>query len=176
MPSVFDDPENYPAISLWQPWAGLIWLAGMGYEGKDIETRPRRILFVGPLVICAGRRCDNDHWFAAWERLVKSGRVPDEVFRAACNAHGVALSRFDVKSCRAYNTSTDADRAFVQTVPTFAKRRRHVACPPAPPRWAWLSSQIAALQPFDVHGAQGFFRVPRGLVDRAVITTTPTPP
>lgn len=58
--SVFDNQATYPAISLHQPFAGLIRLAAQSFDGKTIETRKTRINYRGPLVISASNRGRHD--------------------------------------------------------------------------------------------------------------------
>ena len=36
----FDDPIHYPGLTVHQPYAGLIRLAGMGFLGKDLRSGP----------------------------------------------------------------------------------------------------------------------------------------
>ncbi len=160
MTSVFEDPDCYPGITLLQPWAGLFWLAGFGWPGKLIESRKRRIHYRGPLVICAGLSMTDEAHSAsliAYQRLVGTGKVPHDVFAAACDTRGVALAKANVCGCRPLKAS-DEPRTF------FWKDDV--------PRYAWLNDRISALDPFPVKGAQGFVRVPRKLVDARVLATT----
>lgn len=161
-PSTFTDPDNYPAIVLSQPCAGLFWLSAFGWPGKLIESRTRRITYRGPLVICAGQ---GSAWGAmacrseAWNRLVNDAGVPAVVFDAAVNARGCALAKVWFRDCRPF-TPEDCGPAYF-TPPVGEKRR-----------FAWVSHSIAALEPFLVKGTQGFFRVPRAQVDAAVLAHT----
>lgn len=166
-PSVFEDPNNYPGIVLLQPWAGLMWLAAFGWPAKLIESRKRRIHYRGPLVICAAAapmvtvgkegldalKAYDD----AFRRLVLQGDVPREAFLDATEASGVALASFDVRGHRPL-VPADEPRTF------FWKDDV--------PRYAWLGRSIAALEPFQVQGGQGFIRVPRARVDAAVLART----
>lgn len=166
-PPVFEDPDNYPGIVLLQPWAGLMWLAGFGWLAKLIESRKRRIRYRGPLVICASAKPMNTvgvdgqdalkAYDDAWRRLVLQGDVPRETFLEVTEAEGVALARFDVRGCRPL-VAADEPLTF------FWKDDV--------PRHAWLGASVAALEPFQVKGAQGFIRVPRARVDAAVLART----
>ena len=159
-PSVFMDPDNYPGIVLLQPWAGLMWLAAFGWPGKLIESRKKRILHRGPLVVVAGLGEDDEARGAmgvAYERLVRQGDVPYKVFESAVQARGVALALFDVCGCRPL-VAADVPFSFFWKDDVL--------------RHAWLGSSVAALDPFPVRGAQGFLRVPRARVDVAVLART----
>lgn len=160
--TVFNDPDHYPAIVLAQPWAGLFWLSAFGWPGKLIESRTRRITHRGPLVICAGQ---GSTWGAmatrsdAWNRLVRDAGVPNDVFDAAVNARGCALAKITVKDCRPF---TPEDCRPTYFIPSPTEKRR----------FAWVPSDVTALDPFWVVGKQGFFRVPKVLVDKAVLVST----
>jgi len=158
-PSVFEDPENYPGITLMQPWAGLIWLAGAGYVGKELETRKMRISYRGNLVIGAGKRIDPDALSEARRRLVNSGLVPAAIFDKVCGKEsaGKAMALFEVVGCRDM-TAADHHLAFTDLTSEFSDPTG---------KSVWESGTIAALDPFDVKGAQGFFRVSREKVDKA---------
>lgn len=148
-PSVFDDPDNYPGIVLHQPYAGLVRLAGLGYPGKTIETRKSKIRYRGPLIIIAGKQVD----YGAWKRIgaeLRSQGVPMELFNACVEMRGMAVACFDVSDCRPL-TIDDWPAAFFY----------------ADGRFAWCSSKVEAIEPFPVHGHQGFMRIPRTAV-RAV--------
>jgi hypothetical protein len=158
-PPVFDDPDNYPAISLYQPWAGLIWLAGMGFIGKELETRPNRIHYRGALVIGAAQRVEPEAFADARQRLVGGGHVPAALFDTMCGKEsaGKALAQFDVVGCRPM-TEADHDLAFTDLGPG----PHDVAG-----KFVWEGGDILALDPFKVSGAQGFFRVPKANVEGA---------
>ena len=94
------------ALSLWQPWATL-----MAIGAKTIETRPRRMNYRGPLLICATKTWQPDILrrlrFARW-----TGNSPqdawDRIAAALCKAGfksagglllGAALCSVDVCDC-----------------------------------------------------------------------------
>lgn len=155
--STFDDPDNFPGISLWQPYGGLIWLAGMGFRGKELETRMGRIHYRGPLIITVAKRTDPLALDYARRLLVGSGRVPAEIFEHACGVDfaGKAVAEFEVDDCRPM-TMGDHSLAFTNPEVTTIEGR-----------FVWAADKITALDPFPVRGAQGFFRVPREAVARA---------
>ena len=152
-PPVFDDPDNFPAIALWQPWAGLIWLAGTGFFGKELETRPKQIHYRGKLVTSAAQRVEPEAFAYARRRLVGTGKVPAELFDRMCGKEvaGKALAIFEVVGCRPM-TMADHELAFTDLGPGPHK---------VDGKYAWEGGEIAALEPFPVSGAQGFFRVSR---------------
>lgn len=160
-PSTYDDPENYPAISVHQPYAGLIWLAGMGSIGKDIEIRGNRINHRGQLVISASKRVDREAYQRVQRTLVGGGimRLPE--YEAACGAEmaGKTVALMEVADCR---PMTEQDRSRSFTSPQFETRGQY----------AWVAGTIAALAAFATTGAQGIFRVPRVLVDGAIKRST----
>ena len=149
--STFKDPDNYPALALWQPFAGLIWLAGAGYRGKELELRTKRITYRGPVVISAAKRVEPIAFAAARHKLVGAGLVPAHVFDKMCGKEvaGQALALFDVIGCRPM-TEADHDLAFTDYDPGAF---------PVEGRYVWEGGNIAALNPFPVRGMQGFGRV-----------------
>ena len=143
--SVFADPECYPAVSLHQPYAGLVRL-----ELKPIETRKTRIHYRGPLVICATQSIDGDAYLRLFRELVP-GRVSGDAFQAACEIRGALCALVEVVGCREL-TPEDEPRSLFY----------------AEGRFAWELERIRPLKPLPVRGSQGFFRVPRALVDGAL--------
>ncbi len=156
-PSTYKDPDNYPAITVHQPYAGLIWLAGMGELGKDIEVRIKRITYRGQLVIGAGKRVDPDAYERVRKLLVGGGIMKLADYEAACGASmtGKAVALMEIAHCRPM-AEDDRERSFIS--PQFETRDQ----------FAWEAGTIAALNPFPTTGAQGFFRVRRELVDNAI--------
>jgi hypothetical protein len=161
---IFEDPENFPGKSLWQPWAGLIWLAGMGYPGKELETRKSRIHYRGNLVICAAHFIDFVAFANARRRLVDAGLVPADLFDKYCgkDVAGNALALFEVTGCRPMTTD-DHTLAFTD-----------IGTPPheVEGKFVWEGGTISALTPFATQGAQGFSRVPKELALDAVTHST----
>jgi hypothetical protein len=157
--TLFDDPDHYPGKSVFQPWAGLIWLAGMGFLGKDLESRKTRILRRGPLVICAGQRVEVEALAEARRRLVDGGHVPAALFDTMCGKEsaGKAIAQFEVIDCRPMKNA-DHERAFTDLGPG----PHDVAG-----KFVWEGGDISALDPFKITGAQGFFRVPKADVEAA---------
>lgn len=163
-PSTFNDPDNYPAVSVHQPYAGLIQLAGLGYWGKELEIRSFSTKYRGSLVIGASKKVDRDAYKRVKIQLVASGLVPLDVFEAACGEElcGHAVALFDVQDSRRM-TAEDHKLAF--TTPMLVEPSEN---------YAWVADKIAALRAFPVTGAQGFFRVLRSAVDAAIeLSTTP---
>jgi hypothetical protein len=161
-PSTFKDPDNYPAVSVHQPYAGLIQLAGLGYWGKEMEVRTKPTSYRGKLVICAAKRFDEEAYNRAKVFLVAGGRVPLDVFEAACGKGncGKALALFEIDESRRMR---EADHALAFTsAALFSTADQHV----------WVAGHIYALTPFEVMGAQGFYRVPRVKVDSSIQNST----
>lgn len=156
-PSTFLDPDNYPAITVHQPYAGLIWLAGMGELGKDIEVRSKTITYRGKLVISAGQRVDFDSYERVRKLLVGGGIMKLADYEAACGVAmtGKAVALMEIAHCRPM-AEDDRERSFIS--PQFEVRDQ----------FAWEAGTIAALNPFPTTGAQGFFRVRRELADNAI--------
>ncbi|RTL22399.1 MAG: hypothetical protein EKK55_14725, partial [Rhodocyclaceae bacterium] len=59
-PTIFEDPDHYPGLTLKQPYAGLVLLAVLGYDGKSIETREHELHYRGPVVVIAGLARDEE--------------------------------------------------------------------------------------------------------------------
>lgn len=145
-----------------QPYAGLIQLAGLGYWGKELEVRSISTTYRGKLVITAARRIDHEAYNRVKVQLVSSGLVPADVFEAACGAQncGKAVALFEVRDSRRMK---EEDHALAFTANAIIDvSDRHV----------WCAEQIDALEPFDVIGKQGFFRVSRPIVDAAIKHST----
>ena len=159
--SCFDDPIHYPGLTVHQPYAGLIRLAGMGFLGKDLEIRSRRIHYRGPLIIVASQRVDPEAYVRVQAQLVATGIMRQAFFNDHCGTPlcGKAVAVFHVADCRPM-TDDDHQRAFVSR--SFGTSGQH----------AWVASTIAALDPFNSTGAQGFSRVPRDRVNAAIKMST----
>lgn len=160
--STFRDPNNFPALSLWQPYAGLVWLTGMGYRGKEIETRTVKITYRGPLVITAAKKTDPLALDYAQQTLVGPGHISAELFDRACGSEfaGKAVAVFEVNGCR---TMYEADHLLALTNPKVISHHG---------RYIYEADKITALEPFAVHNRQGFFRVSRIEVKSAEKHTT----
>lgn len=141
-----DLPPEVPAISLWQPYAGLVAAklpgAAPGAAGlKSLETRRRRTHHRGPLVICATLKSDDESLDRLWPHI-------PEWARPACLAAGVALAVVDVVGCRPLVPDDEPAAWFY-----------------VPERWAWELAWCRPFRrPFAVKGSQGFFRVGRDAV------------
>jgi hypothetical protein len=133
-------PDTIQAISLWQPYAGLV-AAGL----KTIETRPRRTHHRGPLVICSTQKVDEESWM----RLLPL--IPEHV-REVCALRGQALAVVDVQDCRPLMPEDEPASWFY-----------------APGRYAWPLANIRRVRPFAVRGAQGFFYIPRVTVEAGLV-------
>ena len=130
---------DMPARSLSQPYAGLVAL-GL----KTIETRKTRTNIRGPFVVCSTLTPDC----AAWDRL--RDRIPAWAM-PYCYIYGYALGLVDITGCRPLVPADEPQSWFY-----------------APNRWAWLLANPRTLTPFQVRGFQGWFRVPRADVARAL--------
>lgn len=140
---IFSDSDNLPGVVLHQPYAGLIRLAALGFNGKSIETRARQIRYRGPLVIIAGLEVQV---FA----FAKVPLLPPEQQRELGHV-GVAVALFDVADCRPLRPEDEPRSWFYE-----------------PGRFAWMASRIRPLKPFKVRGMPGFVRVPRAQVLAAI--------
>ncbi len=154
---VFDDPEHYPGRVLWQPYAGAMRLAALGYPGKEIETRKGRILYRGPLVIVAGLAEEKAARPRVYRELVARG-IPEHLVDEALNLRGVAVAVGEVSDCRG---ALESD--YPKTLWWVKDEERH----------AWIFSSLEPLTPFAMKGHQGFVRVPRHMVDEARFTPSP---
>jgi hypothetical protein len=159
-PSTFEDPDKFPALSLWQPYGGLVWLAGAGFPGKEIETRGTPISYRGPLVFCVGHHVDKVALHFARIRLVDSGLVQASVFDKACGPSmaGKAVAMFEVMNSRPLEAK-DHPLAFTDL--------GH-GIPLTQGRYAYDGGTIAALDPFVLLGRQGYFRAPKEQVIAAI--------
>lgn len=154
-PSVFDDPECYPGLTLAQPYAGAVLLAAQRLPGKTIETRKVRFTRVGAeIVVCAGL----DRWSSdvgrLYRELVTSDRVPIEQYDTAIMHEGAALCLVTVVECRPL-TAADYSRSLWWDAEENARK----------PRWAWVFEKLRPIKPFAWRGSLGFSRVPRKLVE-----------
>lgn len=142
-----EDGETLPAQSLYQPYASLV-AAGL----KPIETRPTRIHYRGPLVICAAQKIDRDAEAAINDRLTPANC--DALARldvSTLGPLGVALALVDVVDCRPLMPEDEP-----------------LSWAYGPSRWAWMLENIRPLRPFPVRGHQGRFAVSKKMVMEAV--------
>jgi hypothetical protein len=137
------------AISLWQPWASL-WVAGR----KVHETRHWRTSFRGWLLVHAAKRMDkaamSDEGLGPvlayefghdWASKLPSGALVGRVHLVDC---------VPTRSFPADVAANDEDRRCGD----FSEGR-----------FAWRADDFQAFkEPIAYRGAQGFFRVPHGVV------------
>lgn len=161
-PSVFNDPVNLPGVIMRQPYVGAVYLHGLGYDGKGLESRTKRIHYRGDLVLCAGLKMDTNAVNRVRGLLTTARadkRVTDAAFNHAMGLHGVALAVATVMDCRPL-TAEDYARNLWWDEAENAKK----------PRWAWVLFNVRALRPFAVDGHQGFLRVNKKLVTEAAMS------
>ncbi len=152
--SVFDDPTTYPAIVLHQPYAGLVRLAGLGFDGKTIETRKTRIAYRGLLVFSASQ---NPDWLAMGRIGVRVAPVGPsrDAFEHAVRHRGMVLAIADVVDCRQLMPDDEPRSWFYE-----------------PGRFAWILENIRPIKPFIAKGAhQGFYAISRTEIDARIEVT-----
>lgn len=149
--SLFEDPLVIPARTLWQPYAGAVLLAALGYPGKEIETRTFTTTHRGEFVIAAGLEMDPIVFVRVRAELIARG-IPADVVDHALGLVGVALVVARIADCRPL-TEADLRKSFVWK----AGEKRH----------AWMLADMCPLAPFKVTGMPGFFGVPKADVDAA---------
>lgn len=160
-PGVFEDPDHLPGLTLHQPYGGAVLLSAQGYRGKGIESRKVKFTRIGAkIVILIGRERWADHLARLHTDLVRSGRVPDSAFDAAMSLSGVAVAVATVIECRPLQSS-DYHSCLWWDASENAKK----------PRWAWVLGDMRPLKPFPWSGCQGWSRVPRALVEAALVGT-----
>ncbi len=177
------------AISLWQPWASLIACGAKPYETRS--WAPPRDLIGATIAIHAAKKIDKgavefaedlmygQHEAGGFEladKLEASMKGADDkqmgIFGHAVMPIGciVATARLEA----AFKLGAPADWA----TPPAARIERRLSsglvtqtqsCVPyddfgdyAPGRWAWLLTNVKALRPITMKGAQGFFELPQG--------------
>lgn len=143
---LFEDPDAWPGVTLYQPYAGLVRL-GL----KTLETREFRINYRGPLVICAGVDVDEKALMRLYRELVPSRCSADD-FDRAVGLRGVLAAIGNVVHVRPL-VAADYPRALFFD----ALAARH----------AWELEQVRALVPRPWRGRPGFSRIPRSLVRAA---------
>ena len=147
MPGVgglFDAPGIVPAVTLRQPWAGLVAL-GL----KTVEARGKATSYRGDLVICAGLRVDA----AAVRRMRRElvpWRVSAEDFDQAVSMLGVALALVRVDGCAPLRRRDRARSLYW---------RRGLS--------GWQLGELRRLAPFRARGKPGFFPLPWRQVELA---------
>jgi activating signal cointegrator 1 len=137
------------AISLWQPWASL-WVSGR----KVHETRHWRTLYRGWLIVHAGKRFDKpsmpgdplnkvlvhefgDDWAIDLPRGALIGQVHIADCVSTCSSFGDVATNDEDRLCGDFSAG----------------------------RFAWRADDFQAFkEPIAYRGAQGFFRIPEGLV------------
>lgn len=130
------------ALSVHQPWAGLLALGT-----KTIETRTYKTAHRGPVVICSTRKDSMPYRHI----IVLSGLWdPDKNFPEPCAVLGHALAIADLVDCR---PMTDDD------IEPAVSERYHGA-------WAWVFENAQQYIPLPVRGQQRLWEldVPTGWV------------
>lgn len=168
-------------ISLWQPWASLIFTGADGVYAKTFETRSWCTPYRGPLVICASkgglakweeRDLIEASWFGeAWKfqgALAPLVGKPFNLDLEMNSGHewpgvkiedlprGVALGIVDLVDCRRTEDITQGEIARERWFGNYAIGR-----------FAWkLENPRLFAEPIKVVGKQGFFdvRLPEALI------------
>lgn len=114
------------ALTIKQPWASLI-VHGI----KDIENRPWRTDYRGPLLIHASKMIygGNLKSFLTKEQLEAVGEEYDEVVREQLTHVGAIIGRVDLVDCVVYHESVWAehdDEIFNVLSPTFPLPKKRV--------------------------------------------------
>lgn len=144
-PPVFRDPEAYPAIVVHQPDAALIELGW-----KTIETRKRPLHQRGKLVICAGKANNPLRMSAVRYEVIRRG-LDVRLFDDAIAHRGTLSALVELHLCSPL-IAADREAAWIF----------------APDRYGWHVRLVKALRHEPVVGGQGFFRVPRTIIDGAM--------
>jgi hypothetical protein len=146
--NLFSDRRVLPGRVLWQPYAGLVRL-GL----KKIEAVRTRTNLRGQLVVCAGRRTD-EQLLARLRRELVPAVVSAEAFDEATSLHGAAVALVEIADVRPL---VQGDEPV-----TFWWK-------PNEPRWAWCLKNVRRLDPApSVRGMAGFFPISRRSVRRAI--------
>ncbi|MBD2388874.1 ASCH domain-containing protein [Cylindrospermum sp. FACHB-282] len=133
------------AISLWQPWAGLISL-GL----KQVETRHWGTQYRGNLIICSAQKTNRDlenlYYDTFWYPLRNKRELP-----RYCDLYfGYAVAQCNLTNCiimteEFINSQTELERA---------------AGDWEVGRFAWILTDIRPIDPpFEVKGRQGLFNL-----------------
>ena len=154
-PSVFDDPDCYPGLTLVQPYGGAVLLSAQGYDAKDIETRKVQIKRLNvDIVICIGLDVWDAHVNRVYRELTAYRGIPTGKVDASFGLHGVAVALAQITMCRLL-TAEDYHRSLWWDAEENAKKSR----------WAWVLGSMRPIKPFRWRGSQGWSRVPRGMVE-----------
>ena len=131
------------ALSLWEPWASL-----MACGAKKIETRSWPTKYRGPLLICAAKRkMDSDSDYAVGAAVgaaYDAGYFRDTPFP---RNYGMAVCVVDLFGCVPVEEAMDSEELEL-TLGNYT-----------PGRFAWLTNNLRAIEPFPVVGRQGLFEV-----------------
>lgn len=178
------------AISLWQPWASLIACGAKPFETRSWAPPPA--LIGQPIAIHAAKKVDRDA--AKFAEALCYGQHPtgghalgDQIEATMSECDDSLMGRFG-KACMPAGcvvaiARLDAAFQLGERAGGTAKVVRLLASRPmpdcftvkiddfgdySPGRWAWLLSDVKALNPcIPMKGAQGFFELPQGwLVNR----------
>jgi hypothetical protein len=129
-------------LSLWQPWATLVWLELKINETRDWATRP------GPLAIHAAKKKFNPD---DYERAFVAQLEQDGVDWRHLD-YGCVLCIVDVLACRK-----------TETVREQISPRERMYGNYGDGRWAWQTKMLRKLeQPIPFLGHQGLFAWPEG--------------
>ena len=120
---------------------GSFVFAGMGFLGKDLEIRSRRIHYRGPLIIVASQRVDPEAYVRVQAQLVATGIMRQAFFNDHCGTPlcGKAVAVFHVADCRPM-TDDDHQRAFVSR--SFERQANTLGSRARSPHWIHLTAQV----------------------------------
>lgn len=131
--------STLPALSIKQPFASLVT-----YGMKQLEIRSRRTQIRGRVIICASQKPFVDGMFhpetgrymhSALEYVNEIGELV---------SYGRAVGMVDIVGCRPMQQS-DEQNALIRYRPDM---------------WAWELDNPVEIEPFEVCGQLGFFRIP----------------
>jgi hypothetical protein len=128
------------AISLWEPWASL-----MACGAKKVETRSWPIFYRGSLLICASK-----HPMDAMAMMVQE--MAAEHGFSVKPRYGMALCVVQVVGCERIRFHACGDGLEYELGDY------------TPGRFAWITEDLTAIDPFPVRGSQGLFDVPDNLI------------
>jgi hypothetical protein len=163
--------RTLPAISLWQPWASVLFVPSL----KPIETRHWSTNYRGPLLIHAAKK-SNGELVRFWNERRNDKRFAWDL--AASGLHGFAglplgaiIGRVDLVDC--VETATTNPLGMGEPLRVEQNRLRFEKfCVPnmwpivemwgdfSPGRFGWCFANARRLtRPIPYRGAQGFFNV-----------------
>lgn len=155
------------ALSLWQPWAFLVKLAGhidpdIAKLGKHFETRSWPTKYRGPLAIHAAK--DRQYWKVAHEEPFRSVLMEARLFRQDDLPYGAIVATCNLVECCLIK-----EDGLYRLIPWLKKPAEMFAPLPTEPelsfgdytpgRFAWILEDVRQLpEPIPVKGHQGLWK------------------